>query len=432
MKTPTLSVLPAVTGLPRKQEGHLDVLVRLTAPAATTVAKRPSLNLCVVVDCSGSMAGQPLNEAKRAASHLVRKLEAGDQISIVSYGATIGLVAEPMDAVAGRELLLAAIDKLVASGGTPLRAGWLAGADALAPFVSNYGLSRVLLLSDGQATDGSQPELLAQEASQLLAAGISTSTYGLGHNFNEDLMTRLAQGGGGQAFYAETSDALIPYFESEFAMLAATVGRQVSFDINATLDGVNVPVERLDTGEAITGPVASAALVSGASSWVALRIPHAALTAKQSLSLDVQATWQSLDGTEEALSETLEIKTLAKPKPSPDTEVVERLREAEAVRLQREALASARRGDWQNTDRVLSMLSASAHDNAYIQGVAASLTGLANTRSVAAFSKEASYSSLAMSTRVVDAGEQHDTLDAGRFGTRKAHQGKAAPSPKGA
>lgn len=115
----------------------------------------------------------------------------------------------------------------------------------------------------------------------------------------------------------------------------------------------------------------------------------------------------------------------AKSKPGQDEAALERLKEAEASRLQREALASARRGDWAQTDHILMNLSASAGSNAYVAGVAASLSSVSATRDLGRFSKEALYSSHTMSNRIVDTDEQVDVLEGGRFGLRKAEQGKA-------
>lgn len=438
MKT-TLSLTPSLLALPKDTAGHLDVLVQLTPPNQAVQTDRPSLNLALVIDRSGSMAGpgmglgmsasavSPLEEAKRAAIHLINKLQRGDRVCLVSYGGTTTLDTSPLDAVEGRAQLIAAVERLVAGGGTPLREGWLTGAQAIAPFVSQHGISRVLLLSDGQATDNSVPAALAEEARQLMGAGISTSTYGLGFNFNEDLMTQLAQGG--QAFYAESAETLVPYFDSEFAMLSATVGRQVQVELIATLGNQAIEVERLDTAGGIKGPLFLSPLIAGAVTWVALRLPHPSTSSKESLAIKAKASWVDLEGKSHSIEQELSVPVRAKQKANSDP-AVERLKEAEAARLQREALESARRGNWDHTDQILRGLSACAGNNAYISGVAASLSSVSATRDVGLFSKEAVYSSHAMSNRVVDTDEQLESMDGGRFGLRKVSQGKAAETKK--
>ena len=442
MKT-TLSLVPSLLALPKDTAGHLDVLVQLTPPAQPVKADRPSLNLALVVDRSGSMAGafagmglgvspsasavSPLEEAKRAAIHLINKLQQGDRVCLVSYGGNVSLDTPSLDAVEGRAQLIAAVERLAAGGGTALREGWLTGAQAIAPFVSQHGISRVLLLSDGQATDSSIPAALAEEARQLMGAGISTSTYGLGFNFNEDLMTQLAQGG--QAFYAESAETLVPYFDSEFAMLSATVGRQVQVELTATVGGKSIGVQRLDTAGDLKGPVFLSPLIAGAVTWVALRLLYPSTGAKENLALKAKVSWVDLEGKPHSLEQDLSVPVRAKQKANSDP-AVERLKEAEAARLQREALESARRGNWDHTDQILRGLSACAGNNAYISGVAASLSSVSATRDVGLFSKEAVYSSHAMSNRVVDTDEQLESMDGGRFGLRKVSQGKVAETKK--
>ena len=408
-----------------------DVVVRLDAPpAAPSSTARPRLNLALVIDRSGSMAGAPLEHAKQAATDLVRRLEAGDQVCLVAYGALVELLAEPMDAVQGRDALIGAIARLTAGGGTPLRAGWLAGAQALAPHVSKFGLSRVLLLSDGQATDGSTPSGLADEARELAAAGIGTSTYGLGFNFNETLMTELARGGQGQAFYAESAEELIPYFTSEFAMLADTVGKAVTAKLHVTLGGKPVPVVALET----LADVAPAghplpALMAGSASWAAFRVQVPAGTRARQLDLSATVTWQDMAGTTHHRAQALGVAiSKAAPAPGLDTWALARLQEVNAARLQREALAQVARGQWDLAGQTLTTLQAGAVGNAYVAGVADNLQTLLDTSDQVRFSKEALYASNTMVSRSVGSGELAASQAGDKYGLRKAMQGKAVPA----
>lgn len=430
-----LTLAPRHTQVAKKTTAWLDLLVRLQADAQAPAPDRAPLNLCLCIDRSGSMSGQPIEQAKLAAIHLVRQLKAGDLISLVAYSSVSELLMEPVDAAAGRDQIVRKIQAIYADGGTGLRAGWLEAAKAIAPYQSKYGISRVLLLSDGQATDGSTPDGLAAEAAELRDAGITTSTYGLGHNFNEQLMTQLGQQGGGLAFYAATAEELIPYFESEFAMLSSTVGRSVTASLSGQVvlaDGGETKrkplvVERLDTLAAVTGQsVALPALIAGAESWIALRVQVPKLEAKQGVALSVEVTWESLDGTKHSQVVEQVISAGAKAVETTDEGVLERLKEVEAARLQREVLAEARLGNWDNARSMIRGMSASAGNNAYIANVAASLEGIAMTGNLNAFSKEVAYSSYAMTSRVADANEDTTVLQADRFNLRKAAQSRSS------
>lgn len=430
-----LTLAPRHTKLAKKTAAPLDLLVRLQTDAQPPSSDRAPLNLCLCIDRSGSMSGDPIEQAKLAAIHLIRQLKKGDLVSVVAYSNQAELLAEPVDAKAGGAALIQKIQRIHADGGTGLRAGWLEAAKAIAPYQSQYGISRVLLLSDGQATDGSTPEGLAAEAAELRAAGITTSTYGVGHHFNEQLMTQLGQQGGGLAFYAATAEELIPYFESEFAMLSSTVGRNVTASLTANVvlangeatKGKALVVERLDTLAVVTQQsVALPALIAGAESWIALRVQVPELEAKQGVALSVDVTWEGLDGTKHSQTFEQTVVAGAKAVETTDATVLERLKEVEAARLQREVLAEARMGNWENARSMLRGLSASAGNNAYIANVAASLEDIAMTGNLNAFSKEVAYSSYAMTSRVADVNEDAAVLQADRFNLRKAAQSRSS------
>lgn len=429
---PIVSLVPAFAALKAGAAQSLDVLVRASQPELPSATpKRPTLNLALVIDTSGSMAGQPLEQAKQAAIHLVRTLQAGDRACVVAYHSTAHLVCEPVDVVAGQAQLIASIERLVSQGSTALRAGWLAGAHAIAPFVSQHGLSRVLLLSDGCATDGSQPQALGAEAAELAAAGISTSTYGLGMHFNEDLMTALASEGQGQAFYAQTAEALIPYFETEFTMLAATVGKRVQVVIEAFHGEAPVPVQRLDTLSPVSGPLAMSPLIAGADSWIAVRVAVPESEAGQDLHLRATVSWIDLAGQAQRISVVQPVGIRTRARAHKDAFAQERFKEVEAARLQREALAKARQGDWAGAEHLVRSVNAMSMGNAYVSSVAGNLGTMLENRDLGGLSKEVAYASLSMASRVVAADEDVSRMDQDKFGLRKAEQGKAASAAPG-
>ena len=174
----------------------IEALVRLRAPQKPPHAKpREPITLALVLDRSGSMAGVPLAEAKRCARMIVESLGPRDRAAIVAFDDEV----ERLSPVVGgdqRSGLVAAIEAIDSGGATDLHGGWLEGARVLGQNVAGSGVHRVILLSDGAANRGETDlETISASCRDLAKQGISTSTYGLGTRFNEDLMLAMAKAG---------------------------------------------------------------------------------------------------------------------------------------------------------------------------------------------------------------------------------------------
>jgi Ca-activated chloride channel family protein len=131
-----------------------------------------------------------------------------------------------------REALALRINAIDARGSTNLFGGWEEGVKQLAPFTRKDRIARVILLSDGQANQGllNEQEIFAQVA-KAAGAGITTSTVGLGHGFNESLMTGMASAGEGVANFGQTADDLDEAFEEQFAIISNSFLRQVKVSV---------------------------------------------------------------------------------------------------------------------------------------------------------------------------------------------------------
>ena len=213
----------------------LDLLitVRSPEPPPSVSRQRPALNLALVIDRSGSMAGSKLSYARKAARFLAGELSERDRLAIVTFDSEVKVLV-PSQAVRDPLLFISAINTIDAGGCTALFDGWLAGATEVASQLDPQGLNRVLLLSDGQANDGlTDHQQIAARVEGLTQRGISTSAFGLGRGFDEDLMGAMAGAGDGTLAQIESPQQLADLYASELQGLASTVGRKVSLGIRA-------------------------------------------------------------------------------------------------------------------------------------------------------------------------------------------------------
>ncbi|MEN9653087.1 MAG: hypothetical protein RL303_807, partial [Verrucomicrobiota bacterium] len=211
MSQPKIEILPVKTGFLRAAADATHVLVRLVAPARPADAvetPRAPLDLSLVIDRSGSMSGGPLEAAIESASRIVRGLRPEDRVAIIAFDDHIDVV-HSLTHVTDREAIVARIKSIDHRGSTDLFGGWEEGVKQLAPFTRKDRIARVILLSDGQANHGivNEQEIFAR-VTKAAGAGITTSTVGLGHGFNESLMTGMATAGEGVANFGQTADDL--------------------------------------------------------------------------------------------------------------------------------------------------------------------------------------------------------------------------------
>ncbi len=192
---------------------------------------RPPLNVALVLDRSGSMEGDKLERAKDAAEMAVGFLGPKDVLSIVAYDDEASVIY-PAARVGDRRRAVSAIRNIYSGGSTALFAGVSKGAREIRKALDRQRVNRVILLSDGLANVGpDSPGELADLGASLLREGISVTTIGLGLDYNEDLMARLAAASdGNHAFVREPAD-LARIFDLEFRDAFDVVAQNVILKI---------------------------------------------------------------------------------------------------------------------------------------------------------------------------------------------------------
>lgn len=192
---------------------------------------RAPVNMAIVLDRSGSMAGEKLARAKEAAIKAIGLLQSGDIISVVTYDSVVNVVV-PATKVSDKQSIYRAIRRIHDGGRTALFAGVSKGASEVRKFLDQTRVNRVILLSDGLANIGpSTPSELGRLGASLGKEGISVTTIGLGLGYNEDLMTQLAGMSDGHHAFVQNSADLNRIFAAEFNTALTVVANQFNIII---------------------------------------------------------------------------------------------------------------------------------------------------------------------------------------------------------
>ncbi|MCB1549919.1 MAG: VWA domain-containing protein [Hyphomicrobiaceae bacterium] len=227
--TPELGQTALVPGKTRKV--YLRVGLKGVKPASRTV--RTPVNIAIVLDRSGSMQGARLARAKEAAAMAVDRLGPDDILALVVYNHEVDVLAKAAR-VTDAASLKRRIEVLTATGRTALHAGVVEGGREVERFLAAHRVNRVILLSDGLANVGpATPAALAELGRKLAGSGISVTTIGLGLEYNEDLMTRLAQASDGNHAFAEKPEDLVRIFDAEFGDVLSVVAQDAVITIDA-------------------------------------------------------------------------------------------------------------------------------------------------------------------------------------------------------
>lgn len=202
-----------------------------TRPKAAS--ERTPMNLVFLVDTSGSMSSDDkLGLAKRALRILVDNLKEGDTVALTTYAGSSEVVL-PATSAGERERILAAIDSLGAGGSTAMGSGISLAYREAAKNRRAGALSRVIVLSDGDANVGPTShaeilELITEHAHQ----GISLSTIGFGMgNYKDETMEQLADKGDGNNFYIDNVDEARRVFQDELGSTLELVAKDVKLQI---------------------------------------------------------------------------------------------------------------------------------------------------------------------------------------------------------
>jgi Ca-activated chloride channel family protein len=194
--------------------------VRLAADASEERAKeRAPLAIAVVLDTSGSMSGDKIEQARQAVIRLIGDMRDDDEIAFIRYSDSSEVVQGLTRVGSVRHELVSRVRGLQAGGGTNIPGGLSQGLRALDE-ASRGRVKRVVLVSDGLDQTRAQAERLAQDGSE---RGVTVSSIGIGLDFDEAYMGGVARAGHGNFAFVNDSSALTKFLHRELDETATTV-----------------------------------------------------------------------------------------------------------------------------------------------------------------------------------------------------------------
>jgi Ca-activated chloride channel family protein len=302
------------------------------------------------------MQGKKIEYARQAACYAVEQLQAEDGVSVTIYDDQVEVLV-PATPVRKAAQIKEKIKQITPGGSTNLHGGWLEGSMQVSRNLQLGQINRVILLSDGLANVGeTNPDTIATHVHGLAQRGVSTSTLGIGQDYNEDLMTIMAKSGDGNYYFIESPEQLPSIFQAELQGIKTTLGQRVSLGIKplAQVELIDVfnDLEQTDTGN-----YKLPNLVGGHPLEVVLRLKVSALEKQQNL-VEFTLAWENIENSEpEALTEVLSLpvvpSTLFEQLPVRE-EVSQRLTQLLAARAKVEAIAKLDQGDYAGVQQVFS------------------------------------------------------------------------------
>lgn len=227
-----------------KNKGEQLLGISLTGLKNNSVKSKKINNICFAIDISSSMNESttanrnvfnpnnlfetvpvPLYDtrielAKKSLVFALNNLNKNDIFSVVVFNENANVLIDSIKVKDGIEKAINTIENLKAYGSTNLHSGWLLSCQEIAKNYKKEYLNRIILISDGETNQGEKnPTVIANDVSKVFKTGISTTTIGVGSSFNEDLLSNMANEGGGNFYYIKSSQDFISTFDKELAGL---------------------------------------------------------------------------------------------------------------------------------------------------------------------------------------------------------------------
>lgn len=215
--------------------------------------KRKPLNISFCIDTSGSMSGylsynnntsitdqllnlntsgtvrkSKIDLAKESLLTALDLMHDGDIVSVVKFNQE-GVVVVPSSVLNQhtRKEIKTKVLGINSCGCTDMNQGWSLSAAEVSKSLSRKFINRVVVISDGMTMNAKK---VVENVNKLAKSFITTSTFGIGSDFDEDLLLEISNSGEGNAYYIENNKQAISHFENEFSGLSNVCANSVSVE----------------------------------------------------------------------------------------------------------------------------------------------------------------------------------------------------------
>lgn len=226
------------------------------------------VNVCLVIDNSGSMSGGKLEYVKQAMKTFIGELDNGTNVSIVVFSSNAELRQKNVKLTADRSKIYQIIDGIYTAGSTNINAGMMLGYEEIVKAHRAGMNSRLILLTDGMTNTGeTSHEKILENSKKYNDEGIEISTIGVGRSIDFDLLRSLSEyGRGSNHFIGESEKDIQKVFISEVESLLYNLGKDAEITIELPEEfvidkvygfkprflaenKVTVPLENLNSGQ---------------------------------------------------------------------------------------------------------------------------------------------------------------------------------------
>jgi Ca-activated chloride channel family protein len=199
-------------------------LVDIKAGTGTTLGTMPA-NIALVLDRSGSMDGEKMNNLKEAVGYVVDHLGDNDLVSVTIFDDQVETLV-PSRPANNRDEIKTGLASVVVRGGTQISDGLSAGLAEVRKGISKDRVNRIVLLTDGQTWDDEDACLkLADEAGRL---GVAITSIGIGEEWNEKLLIQIAERSRGNSHWIQNPIAILDAFRQEMEGMQSVAATQVT------------------------------------------------------------------------------------------------------------------------------------------------------------------------------------------------------------